>query len=66
VRAAGGEGCVMLKAAETPEVKATLRARTDGAIERGLFGAPSFVARDELFWGNDRLDDAIAWAAAGA
>jgi 2-hydroxychromene-2-carboxylate isomerase len=63
VRGAGGEGCVMLKAAETPEVKATLRARTDGALERGLFGAPTFLARGELFWGNDRLDDAIAWAA---
>lgn len=31
-------------------------------MELGLFGAPSFRVGDELFWGNDRLEDAIAWA----
>ena len=34
---------------------------TDEARSRGLFGAPSFVVGDELFWGDDRLEDAIAW-----
>jgi 2-hydroxychromene-2-carboxylate isomerase len=29
---------------------------------RGLFGAPSFTVGDELFWGNDRLETALAWA----
>ena len=27
-----------------------------------IFGAPSFLAGGELFWGNDRLDDALSWA----
>ena len=36
--------------------KATLRANTDEAIERGVFGAPSFFVGDELFFGHDRLD----------
>ncbi len=30
-------------------------------MARGIFGAPTFVVGDELFWGNDRLEDAIAW-----
>ena len=33
-----------------------------GAKELGIFGAPSFVVGAELFWGNDRLQDALAWA----
>ena len=32
------------------------------AIKRGIFGARSFTVGDELFWGNDRLEDALAWA----
>ena len=27
----------------------------------GIFGVPTFVTRGELFWGDDRLEDAIAW-----
>jgi 2-hydroxychromene-2-carboxylate isomerase len=30
-----------------------------------IFGSPTFVARGELFWGDDRLDDAIAWQTKG-
>ena len=42
--------------------KAALRAQGEDAQRLGLFGAPSFVTADgELFWGNDRLEDAIAW-----
>ena len=42
--------------------KASLRARGEQARERGIFGAPSLFVGDELFWGNDRLEDAIALA----
>ena len=42
--------------------KLALRAQTERAAELGLFGAPSFRVGDELFWGNDRLEDALAWA----
>jgi 2-hydroxychromene-2-carboxylate isomerase len=49
-------------AANTPENKAALKAQTDEAIARGIFGASSFTVGDELFWGNDRLAEVIAWA----
>lgn len=55
----------VLEAAASPEVKAALRARTEEAAELGIFGAPTLRVGDELFWGNDRLGDAIAWAALG-
>jgi 2-hydroxychromene-2-carboxylate isomerase len=52
-----------LAAAESVENKAALRAATEEAGTRGIFGAPSFVTPSgELFWGNDRLDQALAWA----
>jgi len=50
-----------LAAAEAPATKAALRAATADAQAAGLFGAPSFTVGDELFWGQDRLDDALAW-----
>ena len=42
--------------------KLALRCQTERAAELGLFGAPSFRVGEELFWGNDRLEDALAWA----
>ncbi len=52
----------LLQEAGTPATKARLRAQTEAAISAGIFGAPSFTVGDELFWGNDRLDQALAWA----
>src|SRR5947208_1743665 len=46
--------------------KGRLRAETERAIALGIFGAPTAVVGDELFWGNDRLEDAVAWAAGRA
>jgi 2-hydroxychromene-2-carboxylate isomerase len=51
-------------AANTWENKDALRRQTEEAASRGLFGAPSFTIGDELFWGNDRLEAALAWAKA--
>jgi 2-hydroxychromene-2-carboxylate isomerase len=51
------------KAANAPENKEKLKAQTEEAVARNLFGAPSFTVGDELFWGNDRLEQAVAWAA---
>ena len=45
------------------EVKLRLRQQTDEAKGRGVFGAPTFFAGDEMFWGNDRLEQALEWAA---
>lgn len=43
--------------------KQALRSQTDVAVKRGVFGAPSFTTADgELFWGDDRLEQALAWA----
>jgi len=58
----GVDADAALAAANTPEIKDALRAETEEAKARGLFGAPSFTVGDELFWGNDRLEAAIAWA----
>lgn len=57
----GLSGAKLLAASTATDVKARLRAQTEAAAARGLFGAPSFVVGDELFWGNDRLEDALAW-----
>ena len=41
---------------ERNEVKDRLRQNTDRAVERGVFGAPTFFVGSEIFWGNDRID----------
>ena len=62
VKIVGGDADAAWARANSPEIKDALKAQTDEAIKRGIFGAPSFTVGDELFWGNDRLEDAIAWA----
>jgi 2-hydroxychromene-2-carboxylate isomerase len=49
---------------ETREQPGALRHETQEAMRRGVFGAPTFSVGDELFWGNDRLERALAWAMA--
>jgi len=54
-----------LAAASKEEIKSALRSQTDEALRLQVFGAPSFLTHDgELFWGNDRLEEAIEWAGA--
>jgi len=60
--ALGVDGATALVAANAPETKEALKRQTEEAASRGLFGAPSFTVGDELFWGNDRLETALAWA----
>lgn len=40
---------------QDPEVKAQLKANTDGAVSRGVFGAPSFILGEHLHFGQDRM-----------
>jgi len=47
------------KAAGTQTVKDALRSATDEAAARGVLGVPSIVVGDEVFWGDDRLDEAV-------
>ncbi len=41
---------------ESDEVRDELVAETDRAMERGVFGAPTFFVGDEMFWGKDRME----------
>ena len=66
VAQAGADAAAVLEAGQSPESKDRLRRQTEEAIGLGIFGAPTFVSRGELFWGNDRLDDALAWHLAHA
>jgi 2-hydroxychromene-2-carboxylate isomerase len=52
--------------ADSDEMKAELSRLTQRARELGVFGAPSWVVGTELFWGDDRLDDALAWHRTGS
>jgi 2-hydroxychromene-2-carboxylate isomerase len=47
--------------ANSDKIAATYDAATDEARALKIFGAPSFVVGDEVFWGDDRLEDAISW-----
>ena len=50
----------LLKGVETESVKAALRNATEEAIGRGVEGVPTVAVGDELYWGDDRLEDAAA------
>jgi len=51
--------------ADAEEAGRAYLAATDEARRRGIFGSPTFVVDDESFWGDDRLEDAIAWRKRG-
>ena len=53
-------------AVRDPQIKQTLREATDAAHELGVFGVPTIAIGDELFWGDDRLEDAAAHLAGRA
>jgi 2-hydroxychromene-2-carboxylate isomerase len=50
-------------AMRAPEIKAALRGATEAAHARGAFGVPTVAVGEELFWGDDRLEDSAAYAA---
>lgn len=61
LRSVGLSADEWLERAAREETKTLLRRRTEEAVSRGIFGAPSFIVCGELFWGGDRLDDSLAW-----
>jgi len=62
--ACGIDPTAALERAESDANKAALKAECARAAEIGLVGAPSIVTADgEVFWGNDRLEQALDWAA---
>ena len=53
----------VLEQARSEPLRVALRTQTEEAQRLGIFGAPTFVTSDgEMFWGNDRLEAALAWA----
>jgi len=52
----------LLPRIDQPQIKERLKQQTAEAQQLGIFGAPSFVSGGELFWGDDRLEQALAWA----
>ena len=50
-----------IEEAQSPAAKELLRAQSERSVALGLIGAPSFTVGRELFWGNDRLEAALAW-----
>ena len=54
--AAGLDGTALVAHAEDGEIKDDLRARTDRAVAKGVFGAPTMFVGGEMYWGQDRLD----------
>jgi len=53
---------VIMTQANSDKTKQLLKEQTNEAAKLGIFGAPSFLVRGELFWGNDRLEDAFSQA----
>jgi 2-hydroxychromene-2-carboxylate isomerase len=53
---AGQPGAVLLARSKTDAIQARYDTFTREAIERQVFGAPTYFYRDEPFWGQDRLD----------
>lgn len=56
----GIDSAAIIGEARSDACKLALRGRTADAQARGIFGAPMFFVGDEMFWGNDRLEDALA------
>jgi 2-hydroxychromene-2-carboxylate isomerase len=65
LREAGQDPAAIIVRARSPAAERRLQAETEIAQGLGLFGSPIFVVGRELFWGDDRLEDAIAWKRRG-
>jgi len=61
LREIGLDAASVVAEAQTEAVGQAYLKATEAARRQGIFGVPSFVVRGELFWGDDRLEDAIRW-----
>jgi len=61
LRDIGQEPDRVLRQANAAEINAALLAETKTAQELGIFGSPTFAVGRELFWGDDRVEDAVSW-----
>ena len=58
----GKDAQAVIARADSAEIRKRFDDETDAARKLGIFGAPTFAVGSEIFWGDDRLDDAIEWA----
>src|SRR5205085_2457790 len=59
------EGARVIEWATSDEGKLALQQETQAALALGIFGSPTFAVGSELFWGDDRLENATSWARHG-
>jgi len=52
----------ILSKAKTKIIEDNYLANTDSARKNKIFGSPSFIVNNEIFWGDDRMEDAIKWS----
>lgn len=62
LREIGQDPSRVISLARSDAIVAAFKAATDRARALNVFGAPTFVVGEEVFWGDDRLDDALSWA----
>lgn len=60
----GQDPDAVIARADSPEIRDRFEAETERAKSLGIFGSPTFRCGDEIFWGDDRLEDAVEWAKA--
>jgi 2-hydroxychromene-2-carboxylate isomerase len=61
LREVGQDPAEVVKRAGADKIDRAYKAATDEARKLGVFGSPTFAVEGELFWGDDRLDDALSW-----
>ena len=66
IKEAGEDPARVLALARGDEIARLIASETQAASEDGIFGSPTFVVAGELFWGDDRLEDAVSWHRHGA
>lgn len=60
--AVGQDPEATIQRARSTEIKEALKAQTALAAAKGIFGSPTFMVGEEMFWGDDRLEQAMQWA----
>lgn len=58
----GKDADAVVAKANSQEIRDRYAAETDAARNLGIFGSPTFASGAEIFWGDDRLEDAIEWS----
>ena len=53
---------LMVQVTTPEEIEKEFLANTDSARKNKIFGSPSFIVNNEIFWGDDRMEDAINWS----